>query len=393
MTTEDAHCSRRTWPSFPRQTPSWLLRHPVLLAEWIAAINALRRLRTHATGAVLAGIALTGLVVATFATAADRIADLFEMLLSYRVLLVALVAIYVALAVSRRRERARAHHMRFWLAAAPIDPQSWRANRLVSSFGVLVAQWLTASILIVLSGLAGAVRPEAIVQLMMYVTLAAAAGAAVGWWLGRPREAGVYEESRYVGRPARGGAIKPASDALSTWPIAQVRAWSRPENSRLFVLVALLAVQGGSSAIHGLSVMGLWLLAGYLSALLQALPATARAAANWLRSTPISFLQFAWALMRRVLLHQLVGTVVAAGVMVLLGATMATALYLSALWLSLVVLVGSIAAAESYRGRNPTLRIALGVMTMAAIEARAHLWSIPLAAITVAWHVRKGART
>lgn len=389
---EDAHCSRRAWSSFPRRTPSWLLRHPVLLAEWIAAINALRRLRTHATGVALAGIALTGMVVATFAAASGRAADLFERLLSYRMLLIALVAIYVALAGSRRRERARAHHNRLWLAAAPIEPASWRVSRAVSGFGVLVAQWLATSMLIVLVGLAGAARPEAIVELIACVTLAVAAGAPVGWWLGRPREAGAYEASRYVRRPARGGAIKPASSALSGWPIAQVRAWSRPENSRVFVLVALLAVQGGSSAIHGLSVVGLWLLAGYLGALLQALPATARTAANWLRATPIPFLQFAWALTRRVWLHQLLGTLFAAGVMLLLGSTVTTALYIGALWLSLVALVSTIAAAESYRGRNPTLRIAVGLMTIAAIETRAHLWSIPLAVITVAWHVREGAR-
>ena len=44
--------------SFPPGTPAWLLRHPLLLAEWLAARNLLGRARTHAVVVVAAGAAI-----------------------------------------------------------------------------------------------------------------------------------------------------------------------------------------------------------------------------------------------------------------------------------------------------------------------------------------------
>ena len=127
-------------------------------------------------------------------------------------------------------------------------------------------------------------------------------------WLAPLRRCIAFASSRYVGKVKHGGALMPSTAALSSWPMAQVRAWGRPENLRLLVMVGMLAVQAGSSAIQGLSVVAIWLLGGYLLGLLNAVMHTARAASHWLRSTPIPFAQFAWAMSRRALLYQVVAT-------------------------------------------------------------------------------------
>jgi hypothetical protein len=202
------------------------------------------------------------------------------------------------------------------------------------------------------------------------------------------------EGSRYVGGAKPRSETLPSLAALSGWPLAQVRAWGRPENLRILVVIpALFAVQAGSSAVHGLSVLAIWVLGGYLGGLLRAVWHTARSASDWLRSTSIPFAQFAWAMTRRALLHQFVGTAVAAAVMIGLGAPWPSTLYVSALWLAIVVLSYSIFVVDAYRSRPPLVRLVLSFTTLAIVAAREHVWSIPLAALLAAWHLRAGAKT
>ena len=49
----------------------------------------------------------------------------------------------------------------------------------------------------------------------------------------------------------------------------------------LFAQPCLFAVQAGSSAVHGLSVLAIWVLGGYLGGLLRAVWDTARSASDW----------------------------------------------------------------------------------------------------------------
>jgi hypothetical protein len=243
-------------------------------------------------------------------------------------------------------------------------------------------------------GVAGDVDATVVGKVMLWVAVSTAIGSIVGWWSARRSRADALEGSRYVGAIKPRSATLPSSDALSGWPVAQVRAWGRPENLRILVLIpALFAVQAGSSAVHGLSVLAIWVLGGYLGGLLRAVWHTAKSASDWLRSTPIPFAQFAWAMTRRALLHQFVGTVVAAAVLISLGAPWASALYLSALWLAIVLLSYSIFVVDAYRSRPPLVRLVLSFATLAIVEAREHGWSIPLAALLAAWHLRAGAKT
>ena len=92
------------------------------------------------------------------------------------------------------------------------------------------------------------------------------------------------------------------------------------------------------------------------------------------------------------MLYQIVATAGAVVMMIVLGSPVLSALFVGALWLSVVVLSWSIALAESYRSRQPLVRLVLSYATLAIVEAREHGWSIPLAALLAAWHLRAGAK-
>lgn len=379
--------------SFPSGTPAWLLRHPLLLAEWLAARNLLGRARANAMVVLAAAVAAVGALAVVMTALASQFPAVFTALLTYRVLTIVAVAAYAALAVGRQRQRAEIRYTQFWLAAAPVRQYSRTLAILVVTLLPLAAQLLAAGVLLAAMGIVGDVGLSTVGESLLWIVAATALGAAIGWWSARRSRADAMEGSRYVGAIKHRGESVPSAVALSDWPLAQVRAWGRPENLRILLVVAMLAVQAGTSAIGGLCVVAIWMLGGYLVALLSAVPHTARAAAHWLRSTPIPFAQFAWAVTRRALLYQLAGTAGAVALMVGLGSPLASALYVGALWLSVVILAYSIALAESYRARPSRIRMVLSFAALAVVEAREHAWSIPIAALLAAWHLRAGAKT
>jgi hypothetical protein len=378
--------------SFPPSTPAWLLRHPLLLAEWLAAHNLLGRAKAHATLVVAAGAGILLALIIVLLTFRSHLAAGLDALLTYRVLTIIAVAAYAALSVGRQRQRAEIHYTQFWLAAAPVRQYSRSLAILVVSLMPLAAQMLAACAVLVAMGVASGTDVAKVGELLSWIALAAAIGTLVGWWSARRTGAQALEGSRYVGKVKHRGAMAPSAAALSSWPLAQVRAWGRPENLRLLAMVGMLAVQAGSSAIHGLSVVAIWLLGGYLVGLLNAVMHTARAASHWLRSTPLPFAQFAWAVSRKALLYQIAATTGAVVMMVVLGSPVPSALFVGALWLSVVVLSWSIALAENCRSRQPLVRLVLSYAALAIVEAREHGWSIPLAALLAAWHLRAGAK-
>lgn len=371
-----------------------LRRHPLLFAEWLVACNLLRRARVRAAVVLAVIVGILAALAVFLLTFAPRFRALFGGLLDYRLLTVAAIALYAAFTVSKQRERAEVRYTQFWLAAAPVRQYSRALAILVVTLLPLAAQLLALCVLFAAMAVAGDVDAGVVAKVTLWVAGATAIGSALGWWSARRSRADALEGSRYVGAIKPRNATLPSADALSGWPVAQVRAWGRPENLRVLVLIpALFAVQAGSSAVHGLSVLAIWVLGGYLGGLLRAVWHTGRAAADWLRSTPIPFAQFAWALTRRALLHQFVGTAVAAAVLVSLDAPLASALYVSALWLAIVLLAYSIFVADAYRSRAALVRLVLSFATLAIVEAREHGWSIPLAALLAAWHLRAGAKT
>jgi hypothetical protein len=370
-----------------------LQRHPLLLAEWLAARNLLARARAHALQVIAAGGAALGASAVVLVTLRSQFPAVFAWLLAYRVLMLVAVAAYSLFAVGRQRRRAEVRYTQFWLAAAPVRQYSRTLAILVVSMLPLVAQLLAVCVLLAAMGLVADVAALAVGESMLWIAGGAVIGATIGWWSARRSGADALEGSRYVRQVKARTDTVPSAAALSGWPLAQVRAWGRPDNLRILLMVGMLAVQAGSSALVGLSVVAMWLLGGYLAGLLTAVLQTASMASRWLRSTPIPFAQFAWAVCRRALLYQFIATAFAIGLMVILGSPVLSALYVGGLWLAIVLLACSIGLADSYRSRRPFIKLALSFAALAIVEAREHGWSIPMAAVLAAWNLRAGAKT
>lgn len=364
----------------PAWTPAILRRHPALLVEWLQLVNYLSQWRAEGRKAALLVLSVLAVGVALSFSLSGHVIGAIETLADYWVLLALVAAIYAASSISGRRRQFEESKSQSWLIATPIPPRS-----LLISHAIRVLLPLMAIAVIVLMFVAlAALANQGIAAATEKVAGAAAggllAGGAFGWWSGgRARTSGVVP-SRYVPRPrARSSALsqsssefrhasmRPDAAALAGWPIAQVLAWSRPENSRYVLITALLAVQGGSSAIAGLSVVAMYFVASYLAALVSAMTTVAQSAAAWLRATPIALMSFVWSVSRRALLHQIIGAAVAVACMVMLGAPIGMALRIAALWFGLFVSIAGFASVDSYRGRSPLVKIAWSIAAFAAL--------------------------
>lgn len=348
-----------SWKSFPSWTPALLLRHVVLLVEWLRLTNALKRWRAGWTSRSISLTAgAVALIAASVTVLSSRFVAAVDLLANYWLLTAVVAAVYAASSVASRRRRIHELHVQSWLIAAPMPQASVRASQAIRTLLPILLQFLGVASLIVIA--AGA-------NIAGKVIAAIAVGLSIGTVLGLraslDRSQARTPASHYVRARAAG------AQALSAWPISQVLAWSRPENSRYVLVVALFAVQGGSSALLGLSVVALYFIGSYLAALLTALMSVAKSASAWLRSTPMALSEFIWALSRRALVHHVLGTALICGLMSLLGAPLMPTLQIAALWLSLVVSVSGVALVECYRGRSPAMKIALCFVAWSAVVA------------------------
>jgi hypothetical protein len=364
---------------------------PLLLSLWLSLRNRWEREGRHAIAisatAVLIVVAL-GWVAAHVLRGPVR--SLLSGLTTYGFILGALVAGHALLVVSRARRRLSQAYQDSWLTPAPIPGEAvggviaWRvtAIAMLHLLALVAILWGLHAIADVATGRSSVI----LIAVAGFVV-----GAATGWLLPRGNRAR-REASRYTPRSSPTMDVQAGARALAHWPVAQVFAWHRPENSRLAIVAVLFTVQGGSSIAVGLTVVCTWLLAIYLVSLLQAVIVSGRAAADWLRATPIPLAAFAWSLGKRALLHQVIGVSIAGGLGVVLGAPPMLILYLTSLWMAIVVCICAVLLADSYRGVHAPLRLALSVAAFAAIEARAHGWAIPFAFAMTAWHVKRASR-
>jgi hypothetical protein len=342
-----------SWKSFPSWTPAAVLRHVVLLVEWLQLANALKRWQSEWTKR---SIVLAAAAVAVIVALSTRLAAAGNLLADYWLLTAAATAVYAASSVARRRPRIHELHLQSWLIAAPIPDASVRGSQAIRTLSPIIFQFV--GVLLLAAGLNFAGKAIA----------AIAAGLFIGAALGLRASVEPANERRPASNYVRTRQSRGAQ-ALSRWPIAQVLAWSRPENSRYVLVVALFAVQGGSSAILGLSVVALYFIGSYLAALLSALITVAKSASAWLRSTPMSLSEFVWMLSRRALIHQVLGTTLAAAFMLLVGAPLMPTLQIAALWLSLVLSVSGCALVDCYRGRSPAMKVAMCFVAWGAFLA------------------------
>lgn len=360
--------------SLTADAPAILRRHPALLVEWLRLANLIsryRRERNHASVFVIGAMVVVAVVLVT--SLSGHAAAFVESLAGYWVLVGVVAAVYAATTVSRRRRHIEESQSQSWLVATPISPSSQRLSHairtLIPLFGVLMAIVMFAVVVALLDDSAASAVGTFIAATVGGLFI----GGAAGWWVaGRGKEQAGTVASRYVPHPRATGLPRPSMAALASWPIAQVLAWSRPENSRYVLLVALQAVNGGSSAIASLSIVAMYFIVSYLAALLAAMTSTSKRAATWLRATPMTLGTFVLSLSRRALVHQLLGTALMVVLMSMLGAPLGMAFDVAALWIGLVVSISGLALVDDYRGRSPAVKIALAGAAFAALAAAVH---------------------
>ena len=314
-----------------------------------------------------------------------------EQALDHPAIVVVAAALYSAALIPKRRRAAAAAAAGSWLVATPRARRARGTTVFAMVLASLVLRWLAAAVVALLACSNAEVSLEQSVTLLGLLAAGCAAGVPLGWLVLR-RDKTRRESSRYTRRSKAVSSTRPSASALSRWPIAQALAWARPENSRLLLLVAILTVPGGIGPIAAAGMLASWAIVSYLGALLAAVPLVARAASDWLRSTPITFSAFAWPFARRELLHQLGGTFVGVGVMVMAGAEPLTAIHVGAVWLSLVALVTAITLADCYRARSPLVKLTLSLLAVLLAEQRAHGWGIALAMLLTGLCLRGGTR-
>jgi hypothetical protein len=226
-------------------------------------------------------------------------------------------------------------------------------------------------------------------MLLALLTAGLTIGAILGGWLGWR---GLDHATKSLAtRCAEGWGRGATFDSRSRWPIARARLGA-PENARLLLAAALLSVPGGVGPAAAMGLLASWVIGSYLGALLLALSRVARAASDWLRSTPITFWAFAWALSRRTLLHQLAGTIVGVAIMVVLGADAQSGLYAGTLWIVLVTLVTVLSVADCYHTRSSGAKVVLSVIAVLVTEQRWRGSGIALAVLLTAVHMQRGKR-
>jgi len=381
------------WASFPAWIPHWLRRHPLILAAVLSVINYLqqRARQSPRTIWLIAAISVPGGILVSSLISNSNTALAMQSVLNYGSFVVAASGLYSMSAVSRLIRKAEAARAQSWLAAALRVND--RSASTIAPFIALALLWryaVTIASARLLSLNSEVSAPQSL-RLVTLITIGGVLGSLSAWALSRRARKRLHEGSRYVPRTKHAAQTIPSNAALSHWPIAQAFAWSRPENTRLLLGIALISLPAGMGALGAISVLVTWIIGSYLIALLVAVPCAARSASDWLRSTSIGFWAFAWPLARRALLHQFCGTLTAMGIMLLLGASLPTAVYLGTLWLALAVTAIAISLADCYRSRFRTAKTALSIATALAAEERAQGWGISLALLLTVWHLRIGA--
>jgi len=379
-----------SWPSIPRTIPRWLHGHPLALSTAVAWVNRIRRLLRRPS--VSSFIAITVLVALLFALVAlaNWASSVMQQALKYSAIVVAASGLYAASLMSRHRRTIETARARTWLVATPLASRG-SMQTLMFTVLPLILRTTAAVTLAVLLTLDSSVSIEQSLQLSALIAVGAAVGGPCGWWLSRRPAMHDKPASRYTPRTRSEPSIAPSTDALAHWPIAQAFAWGRPENARLLLGAAVLTIPGGTGILGALLILGTWTVGYYLAALLIAIPHVGRSALQWLRSTPITFWAFAWPLVRRAFLHQVIGTLAAMGVARALSAALSTSMYLGVIWLALVMLIWAISLADAYRERSFAMKAAISTFAALLAEARVHGLGVAISVFVAILHLHLGA--
>jgi hypothetical protein len=360
-----------------------IVGNPFVHAAWLIARRRLIRARWVAFALIVAAAVLLWIIGSSFAE--GRASRLLTVIDEYRWVFAVFAFLHALFLISREQRQRREDWKQSWLVAAPLSVSKVETWLMLRAFAIGFLHLFVAVGVVLLLAFA-ARRFDETAGICGVLAAAFALGALAGCFLRREAKA-LREDSRYA--PAVRAPEGVSAEALSRWPIAQALSWQRPENARVTLIIALFAVQGGSSMLVGFAVVSSWLLGIYLVTLMQATLHVSRAAAQWLRATPVRFAAFAWPLGKRVLVHQIIGGGTAAALAMAMGLPVITALYLLVLWLVIVIFILCMSLADAFCVRHSGAKLALMLLASVGIELRHHGWALPGLLMIGAWHVRR----
>ena len=79
------------------------------------------------------------------------------------------------------------------------------------------------------------------------------------------------------------------------------------------------------------------------------------------------------------------------GVALALSVSLSTAMYLGAIWLTLVLLIWTIGLADAYRARSSVMKAAISTFAALLAEARVHGLGVLIAVFVAVLHLHLGA--
>jgi hypothetical protein len=343
--------------------------------------------QTH-LGLVIALIALIGLISIGLIARSSIAHQALAWIAQHRLIAALSAGVYTLFLVRRQRLHLTLEYTRSWLRAAPFPSRSFVAmTALRVALNVLVQATLVTVLVVSAAVLANQPSTATLWPLLCGLIAGAIVGAV---WpeSSAPRQSA---NSRFIFR-VQHVAHAPSLDGLSRWPVAHALAWHRPENSRVLFIAAALSVPVGSSAVLGLVILATWSLASYLFALVRAISEVAREAALWLRPTSVAFHSFAWAITRRVLVHQLIGLSVLGSVAIVAGGTFLNVIYFCVLWLLVTAMIALINVRQQFVGMPSLLRTVTAVALVLAAESRPRGWGAVLAMLITIVHLRGSSR-
>jgi hypothetical protein len=370
-----------------------LRRNPALAADLLALHNRCLRLRQEPrTLAALVLAVLLGALLLLLAVvqAAAWLASAFAWLLTHAVWVGVLTVLYAFMQVGQRRLQVEQRHALSWLvAAAPTLGMPRMVLLSLTLWPMLLQMCLAIGALLAMGCWYGRIAPAGL--LSGWIVAGGALGATAAWWRhSRQRLVRLrYEDSRYVPRLRnRNPRHHPSLNALARLPVTRAQAWFRPENARLFVFVVIATMPAGTSALSGLCALSVALLAYYAGALARAVMQTGSEAARWLQATPIQFVAFAWPIMGRSVVHQIIVSLGVAALLLPLGATVGALAYLVLLWLALVLMSWCLWLQGCFHGQRPWLKVVGSVATALGVEQFARGAGIASALLWTCWNLR-----
>ena len=373
-----------------------MLRNPFLAVLWLSARNRLQRIPSHKVG--LVALVLTVIVSASallWASHSAQVAAWLRFAEAHGGWVLLLAALQSASTVATRRRKLTVALSQSWIAATPRAAATLGSSIVVGTLWTPVWQWVLVSLLLATQAIGNA-DTSAARHLLQLMAAGFAGGVCAGWLVPSKPWMKSIAGSRYVPgrRTAAKVSIAPNLLGLSRWPIAQTFASATPDAVRWPLMAAMLAVGAGSSIIAGLMVVCFWMIVLYMVTLLSATLRVARQAAQWLQATPLPFTVFFQTIATRSFVHQLVGSVLVAGFVVINSkmSCLDAALLVSP-WIALVILSYSTILTFSFHmQRGAGASIAVMALIIAALETLQRGLAVPLSLSVAAWHFNRGAR-